>query len=172
MILKMGNVMYASTYKLDNVHIIVQLNKRVAEQLETWHVNFGASVSWQIWLCLARMKSFLPVTPYPSCHGVSLLVIIQAFRGKTNTVMSSIYQSPAIPLCSVLGSTVTWQCHPAEPTLPGVQTCLFALPKGWHGVRRRKGCGCSWPDLSPLLLLNASAPKLWWLGNTHFLKGK
>lgn len=84
MILNMWNVMYASIYKLDNVHIIVQLNKWVVEQLETWHVNFVASVSWQIWLCLAGMKSFLPVTPYPSCHGVSLLVIIQAFRGKTN----------------------------------------------------------------------------------------
>lgn len=41
--------------------------------------------------------------------------------------MSSIYQTPAIPSCPVPGNTLTWQCHPAEHTLPAGQNCLFAF---------------------------------------------
>ncbi|KAK5873657.1 hypothetical protein PBY51_018680 [Eleginops maclovinus] len=50
--------------------------------------------------------------------------------------MSSIYQGPAIPSCPVPGESLTWQCHPAEPTMPGgpgLFVCLAQRMTPCHG---------------------------------------
>lgn len=77
---------------------------------------------WLIQQQCLRYES-LPLTSYSSCHGI--FCICTSFSGLK--IMSSIYQTPAIPSCPVPGNTLTWQCHPAEHTLPAGQDCLFAF---------------------------------------------
>lgn len=64
------------------------------------------------------------------------------------------YPDLAMPPC--------W-AHPARR--PGLFVCL--CPKSDTVLWRRRGHDCPWPDLSPLLLLNARVLGVWW--KTHLL---
>lgn len=59
-----------------------------------------------------------------------------------------------------------------SPLCPGSRHVCLLCPKDDTVQRRRKGHSHPWPDLSPLLLLNARALGLWWPKNTHLFPGR
>lgn len=117
---------------------------------------------WLIQQTCMCYKSVL-LTSYPSCHGI--FCICTSFSGLK--IMSSIYQTPAI--LPVLFQAIPWPGNATLLSTPCRRPRLFVClcPKSDTVLWRWRGRDCPWPDLSPLLLLNARVLWLWW--KTHLL---